>query len=1192
MRICRLRIRNLNSLSGEWVIDFEDPRYSEGLFAITGPTGSGKTTILDGICLALYGATPRLGKIASVNEILSRGAQDCLAEVLFQMGSRRFLAVWSQKKKRRGEGLMAYRHQLSELRDGEFQLLEEKAGQVPAQIESVCGMDFKQFIRTAILPQGDVAAFLKAKSTERALLLEGLSGTEIYGEISKKVHCRCREERASLLDLENRIEDLQLLSDQDYQNLLDSLKSCEDADRALRQEKEIVEGRLVWHRRHQSCLEAEAALVQSHAELAKAEQDFGPLDQKLLLGERAARLKDFWYPLEALCGQVEEMGQQLIELELKEADAKKELLEREEQERRSADHLKTLRDQFQDLIAHWAEVRSLDRSLAEGEQERQEMARDFQELSGQREDLQRQVQDQQRILQDLEAKRLDLERQKAERGNCQDLAAQMALLRQRAEIWRSYHVAEQRAQAQAEEHKKALASLDLQAEAAAARLAQAQALAENIGQALEAQRGDRVLAAQDFQRQAAEAELNLHRYKAEKKNLEELNLEKSDLSDRIERLRAQVQEDRQAFEAARSEALMALTHGSLTALRKELKEGVPCPLCGALHHPSPWLGDEPDQAGLKSKAQKAEALSEKVGLERGGHQQELQFLMAQQDAVEKSILQKEKQLAALEESIESSLKALEIPWGGSWDAGEALGNLEDLQRRRKTAEEKLKDLQDLCLNQQRALETLQVEKSSLDEKRSHEGDLLARSEAELSQALRNCAESRRVFMDSARPYLLEEPKLEELEEVLGNLEDLGRQSEELVTGLSNLKEELQQRDRELCRLSSDLAVIQEQWNQKSAAMEARAKKSRGQQKRREELLGAEDPDQEEVRWRQILEEAEEVHRENQQGHRSAQASCAALEGARKELLASLARSEAEKEKAQALFDGHLAGESFPDLSCWRASLLLEQELQDLRQRREALRRQRQDWEARRAELDRVREDLGSGPEETMEALESRAQEIEVSCRQGDERRGALKQKLLHQDELRARRAQFGEEQLRREVLCRRWERLEGLIGSSDGKKFRLYAQTLTFKRLIEQANRRLLEISGRYLLVPNSQDPLELDVQDLYRAGEIRSARNLSGGEAFLVSLALALGLSYNAQGLRVESLFLDEGFGSLDEESLATVMECLATLRQQGRQIGVISHVAALRERIEVQIQVCPDSRGWSSLKGPGCSRKDLGDL
>src|SRR5690606_26579641 len=139
--------------------------------------------------------------------------------------------------------------------------------------------------------------------------------------------------------------------------------------------------------------------------------------------------------------------------------------------------------------------------------------------------------------------------------------------------------------------------------------------------------------------------------------------------------------------------------------------------------------------------------------------------------------------------------------------------------------------------------------------------------------------------------------------------------------------------------------------------------------------------------------------------------------------------------------------------------------------------------------------------------------------------------------------------------------LHDLIGSADGKKYRNFAQGLTFEHMVSHANRQLRKMTDRYLLIPDEEHPLELNVIDNYQAGEIRSTKNLSGGESFIVSLTLALGLSKMAsRKVRVDSLFLDEGFGTLDEETLETALDNLAGLQQDGKLIGIISHVSVLK--------------------------------
>lgn len=141
--------------------------------------------------------------------------------------------------------------------------------------------------------------------------------------------------------------------------------------------------------------------------------------------------------------------------------------------------------------------------------------------------------------------------------------------------------------------------------------------------------------------------------------------------------------------------------------------------------------------------------------------------------------------------------------------------------------------------------------------------------------------------------------------------------------------------------------------------------------------------------------------------------------------------------------------------------------------------------------------------------------------------------------------------------------------------------------MVHHANQQLERMQDRYLLLRHPTEPLVLSVIDNYQAGEVRSTKNLSGGESFLISLALALGLSHMAsQNVRLDSLFLDEGFGTLDEDALDIALDTLSALYQEGKIIGVISHVPALKERIATQIQVHPLQGGRSRLEGPGCAR------
>ncbi len=205
-------------------------------------------------------------------------------------------------------------------------------------------------------------------------------------------------------------------------------------------------------------------------------------------------------------------------------------------------------------------------------------------------------------------------------------------------------------------------------------------------------------------------------------------------------------------------------------------------------------------------------------------------------------------------------------------------------------------------------------------------------------------------------------------------------------------------------------------------------------------------------------------------------------------------------------------------------------------------------------------------ESYLELKSSRSAQIEVSF--ANQERGKIKI------------GEFQEELTKKGRLSENWKKLNEMFGSADGAKFKVLAQGYTLEALLTFANMHLQELSTRYLL-QRIPDTLGLQVVDLDMLGEVRTVHSLSGGESFLISLALALGLSsLSSNRMKVESLFIDEGFGSLDIDTLRLAMEALERLQIQGRKIGVITHVAEMTERITTQVRVIKRSNGRSRIE------------
>jgi exonuclease SbcC len=1221
MKILDVRFKNLNSLVGEWHVDFTHPAYgSDGIFAITGPTGAGKTTILDAVCLGLYGRTPRLDKVTrSGNEIMSRQTGECFAEVTFETREGRYRCHWSQHRARKhAEGeLQPARHELANADSGE--VLESKITQVGELIVRFTGMDFDRFTRSMLLAQGGFSAFLQAPPDERAPILEQITGTEVYSNISMKVHERRSLEQEKLKVLLAELQGIQVLSIEEETKLQTNLQERQSLEAETGRQAEGLRKAVFW-------LTGVAALEKELVDLDKELQEvdarteaFAPAAKRLGKSRKALNLEGDYRAVEIVRAQqlseTTELDGAIVlavqkEKEVKEALAAREAAERMLREARArqqseSDVIKRVRDYDVRLAGQKRQVEDKSRAIGDAQREG-EGYKDI--VAG----LVAALKDTETELQTIRHYQAENAADAGLPANLPVITRELAALREIESAWTKAlegraAAAAKRASALAilekleQDHKES--SRDLEAKGNDLR---------DLTNEIEVLLKDRdigewrreIEAMKERERLLKGAGETMERAMKTSTALDSIEKGLKILNERLTAVAEEVktvtgQKDLQEKEVRNLETRVALLARirDLEGERRRLEDGNPCPLCGAVDHPFakgnvPELGDgekELNTAGMELKR-----LSEALGKLEG----EQVRIATQIGHSQKEMEEKRAVLDEDERQCSDALKKLDIDVPSEDRVERLREGLKDVQAELSemsgivvAAEEKAKQERVVQKALEEARGLAEMTGKALEEARVHAGTAGLEHEQSIkeSEALEEeDGRVRKTVLKDLEPFGVMEvfpDKLDVLLEVLTARKDAWQEGMDKRAALekknNDLKGETDKYRALLGRLEADLAGLQEDHRFLKEEYDSL-------NLFRRELFGEKDADREEKRLAEGVDLAEKALEKARDEYGKIEKDLGALKDRITSLKGKTGGRAVELERAEQRLMERIVKAGFKDEEDYRLSRLSAEEQEMLAHEESLLATKRTELEARRKDrltaLEKEREkNLADRP---MEVLQKELTQIGSALRQLQEDMGAIKNRLVGNEKLRERQLErMGNVDARRKE-CTRWDELHQLIGSADGKKFRNFAQGLTFEIMVAYANRQLRKMTDRYLLICDHVRPLELSVIDNYQAGEIRSTKNLSGGESFLVSLALALGLSQMAsRNVRVDSLFLDEGFGTLDEDSLETALETLAGLRQEGKLIGVISHVPALKERISTQIQVVPQTGGRSILEGPGCS-------
>ena len=1210
MKICRLKLKNLNSFREEIDIDFEGSLLGgASLVAITGPTGAGKTTLLDAICVALYGKTPRLSGTGSQNpsHLISHGEKEAGAEVYFVANGTRYIATWSMS--RRGPAKV----QLSYADDGKLisdklstrgKSLGSSQKTVSEEVESILGLDFGAFRRSVMLAQGEFAAFLKASREDRRTILEATAGISIYDVLKDRLNEKVAEVEAANADVFAEIEKIPEASPEqlmEAETKLDRLKNetdvLEKRSQGVQQEKDRETKRGEDYEKLQSSEERQA-------ELLGIQPDIDTLRVELENAQRAERLRPEKQAFDNAESDLKEAEEALGVAATEKTDAEEQVVSDQadfDEKETVYQAASTVHEEKTALYnAAKLDVERAANQFAEAEKRISELADlddEIDTLSNQLADkeveqvqLQKQITEAQTF---LDENPLPTDRQhRLNRANV--LSAQLDSRQKQLETALKGEVA----------HSEKVSSLKREikelSETRAERCLEKTGAETTLESANAELNRLQTTGTQDEwnarKQQVVEGQPIAQKYEKVAGDLEDISERRNEVNDTVPTLTAefaQIEEElREQTEVCRYTAKAverceevlrsAMLTEPINQLRHHLHEGEPCPVCGATEHPFAGVM-EAESGGLLQDAETAldEAKSEAQTAE--ANRQELKTKQMQAEQATRNAFNQIREFAAEIEVLRGEVASIFRQWqeiypgahvSSDWvteqieKADTAIAALAEADQARTAAShaydmvaQQLATCETDITREERSLN--QVEKQLQDVK-----NILADLQADIASTEECFWEFLPETFHGVAPDVA-------VDRFSKKIEAVATRENELSSGAAKLEllnAKIESDENNLENLQQDCDGLQDEIGEYrregEAFLDAVREKTNGL-KMKDEIdaaidglvadLQAKKTERDEAEKR--LQNSRNLLTEKQTTHGIAER---------------YHKASGEKfQTAQNAYFDKLSDAGFDSPKAHDNAFRDETQMQNLTDQIDAHENEKQQLALDITELRARFEETPFDPE-ALERIEAQAKELGDQLQTKQEEIGAQGERIKNLKDALQRRETLGDVHREAQQELERWQRLYEVMPRNELRDFTL---EIMFKQMGGLANLQLDYLtSERYQLKVESIG--DLTVIDRWNANEERPVETLSGGESFLTSLALALALADLSRGrAQLHSLFLDEGFGTLDTETLDTAIAALEGLRMQGRSIFLISHVQELTRRIPVKINVRKRGDGSSSV-------------
>lgn len=1042
MKILKVKSLNINSLKGSFEIDFEAFLQDESLFAITGSTGSGKSTILDIITCALYGKTPRL---SNPNELMSRHTSESLCEVEFEIKAQRYRSSWSQKRARKkADGkFQTAKMEVAEVASGK--IIKSKLREVPKYIEKLSGLDFDRFIQSMMLAQGSFDAFLKAKENERSNLLEKITGTSIYKEISKEVYDIFGKKKEAIENDTLAIGHIELFEKKFLEEKRQELEVHKLEKQELDKKEEELKIVASWLENLQTLHADNIRYSQKLEQISYEKEDKKEDFHKLELSQKALRVQPIY------------QEKKRVEITLNEDKNRLQVLNNEQI---------TLQETVKKSTVKFNTVTEL---LAK---ENLAFERNSIKLKILR-DIQSQIKSKTDQKQELQNKGLKLK---------QDLATLFGINTDSLDAdsgW-IHHNVEKENQA-VETLKRDLDALTIKYQQIEEKYLTLIRQEDKIRLKIRAK--EKLLESVDTHNKLLETIL------LEKQSQQEYTDKKISINAIYNQKAKLIKQINQTLHILKEKREIEQLIKNYEEDRVKLKEGEACFLCGAVEHP--YLNQELEVYSNET--------TQKI-------KEEEEHLLAENDELNACKIE----LVKVDSKLEASTLAIE----------QCTIQKDEIEVSFSTSN---------FIKEANSKEKLSVE--------------IEQQEKELDQIVRLRAQQERVAQEKENlqiQYNLAEQLQLKIKSFMTLNDELQYEEKKINDAIEKLKNksknilDIDDIDSFESSITERLNTLQEEYNSLQNTLSILHSKDESLQKQIEEFHIKQKNDSQkllllEKEFQTLLEENDFTSKEEFEKNLIVQKEY--------EKLNQLCKNIEEQYTSIKI----LKTETTHRLKKQKELNLTSRTVKEINEELERL----------QTSIDRLQKSIGR---------------LEIQLEIDANNRQKYKEKIGHID--------------KKKESFRVWIKLNEMIGSRQGDKFSKFAQGITLDQLIYLANKYLKKLSPRYELqrALDSSKLLEIEIIDGFQGDVVRPVSTLSGGESFIVSLSLALGLSTLAsQKISIDSLFLDEGFGTLDSNGLELALNALNQLQNSGKMVGVISHVEALKERIPLQIRVEPKGDGTS---------------